>query len=140
MTCTSSNLTASAEEAWAYGHGTSGVGVWLRLRARGGESCIFAVRPSVVVDSGYGPAPAIDGTAEADADVVSGLLVPPSGLRLLVSWTSVCDGNHKAPVVRLLVGPQGDERVAVAGSSMPAALRAEYCWNDGVELGTKAWA
>ncbi len=92
-----------------------------------------------MIDSGYGPDPAIDGTADPDPEVVSGLIVPPSGLRLLVSWVSVCDPNHKAPVDRILIGPVGDERVVVAGSSMPPSLGRQYCWNNGVELGTKAY-
>lgn len=129
------------EEAWTEGHGTSGVGVWLRLRTTTQGSCAFRVRPSVVLDSGFGPDPAIDGTAQPDAPVVPGMLVPESkGLRLLLSWTSDCEPNHKAPIQRLLVGPEGDERVAIAAARLPASLKRFYCWNDGAELGTLAYS
>jgi hypothetical protein len=95
----------------------------------------------VVLDSGYGPDPAIDGTAQPDAPVVPGMLVARSrGLRLLVSWTSDCDPNHKAPIERLMVGPEGDERVAIAAARLPASLARSYCWNDGAELGTTAYS
>lgn len=132
VACDPSNLTAAPDGAWSQG------GIWLKLRTRDGMPCTFAARPSVIVDSGYGPDPAIDGTADPDAEVVTGMVVPPSGLRLLVSWDTGCEPNHKAPVVRLMVGPLGQERIPVSANAMPKAVGRVYCWNDGVELGTRA--
>jgi hypothetical protein len=137
--CTASNLTVEPDGAYT-DPGTRAVGVWLRLRTQSGEPCVFKNRPSVTIDSGYGPSPAIDGTADPDPEVKPGLPVGVAGgLRLLVSWTSGCDPNHKAPIVKLMIGPEGDVHLAMSGSRLPAELDAFYCWNDGVELGTKGY-
>ena len=139
VTCTASNLSVTPDGAYEDG-GTSAVGVWLRVRTKAVAGCAFVARPSVIIDSGFGPDPAIGGTADPDPGIKPGMIVPAStGLRLLVSWTSTCDPNHEAPIVKLMVGPTGDERVALAGARLPAALDRFYCWNNGVVLGTKGF-
>lgn len=112
--------------------------VGLDLKNSGSTACLLAHAPLVVLDSGYGPQPAIDGTAYPDR----GIKLPPvleagESTQLVVSWTAAvgCEPNHQAPIVNINLRFSGDRRlVAIPASKLPAGVEPSYCWIEEAEL------
>ena len=112
--------------------------VELRLKNSGATACVVGRAPLVVLDSGYGPHPAIDGTAYPYGVIeLPSVLEPGRSIRLVVSWGAAvgCEPNHRAPIVNINVRFRGDRRfVAISASKLPTGVAPSYCWIDGAEL------
>ena len=133
--CDSVNI--EVDTVVAHPSGDVGDGFDLRLRNRGQLACVLAAPPYVYLDSGYGPSPAIDGTADPDGNLKGPVVLRPGGtLRLLVSWSTGCGANHVAPIVgiKVRVAPSQPE-LSLPASHVPPDVKPNFCWNDGVELG-----
>jgi hypothetical protein len=110
----------------------------LTVMNTGTRSCRSKGAPKVVIDSGLGPSPAVDGTAVAvEGYGPDDVIKPGAALAFPLAWgaSGACGGNHQLPVVHVLVTLPGDRRaLVIPASGVPRAART-FCWIDGLAIG-----